>query len=110
MIKPSLKAIGCAAVLSTELLLMCGGQATAQDSLSFRDASEIRYTAERLVGTELNELLNAVSSTAYETQEVAETIMAAYSESRNQIFRDSLVLVEPDVNPAIRNSAQSGEE
>ncbi|GGB03678.1 tetratricopeptide repeat protein [Puia dinghuensis] len=110
MIKTPLNAIGYVVVLSAGLLLFCSGRAAAQDSLSTRDASEIRYKAERIVGTELNELLNALSSTAYETREVAESITASYSVSRNRIFRDSLVLVEPDVNPAIRTSAQSGDE
>ncbi|HEY4111982.1 tetratricopeptide repeat protein [Puia sp.] len=86
------------------------GRAAAQDSLSIRDASEIRYKAERMVKTELNELLNSLSNTSYETQEVAESIHSSYTESRNRIFRDSLVLVEPDINPAIRNSSQSGDE
>lgn len=84
--------------------------AAAQDSLSIRDASEIRYKAEKLVRTELNELLNSLSNSSYETQEIAESIRAAYSESRNRIFRDSLVMVEPDVNPAVQSGAQSGDE
>lgn len=101
--------------LSLVLLLfvaafLTAGRAVAQDSLSIRDASEIRYKAERMVKTELNELLNSLSNTSYETQEVAESIHSSYTESRNRIFRDSMVLVEPDINPGIRSSAQSGDE
>src|SRR5579859_2067124 len=109
-----LKASGWGPFLSTGLLLsitLSGfSQTSIQDSISSRDASEIRYKAEKLVRTELNELLNALSNSGYETQEVAESIHAAYSESRNRIFRDSLVTVEPDLNPAVRSSAQSGDE
>jgi hypothetical protein len=86
------------------------GRVAAQDSLSVRDASEIRYKAERMVKTELNELLNSLSNSSYQTQEVAESIHSSYTESRNRIFRDSLVVVEPDVNPAVVNSGQAGDE
>ena len=83
----------------------------AQDSLSSRDASEIRYKAERMVRTELNDLLNTLSNNSYQTLEVVESIHSSYSDnSRNRIFRDSLVLVEPDINPAVVHSGQAGEE
>ena len=85
-------------------------RAVAQDSLSIRDAAEIRYKAGNIVERELRDLLNAVSSTTFETQETAELIHNAYSEGRNRIFRDSAVLVEPDVNPAYQTSGQSGDE
>src|ERR1700761_9779251 len=86
------------------------GRVAAQDSLSVRDASEIRYKAERMVKTELNELLNSLSNSNYQTQEVAESIHSSYTESRNRIFRDSLVVVEPDVNPADMSSGQAADE
>ncbi len=79
-------------------------RAAAQDSLSIRDAAEIRYKAGNIVERELKDLLNAVSSTTFETQETAELIHNAYSEGRNRIFRDSAVLVEPDVNPTFQTS------
>lgn len=87
-----------------------GGQVVAQDSLSSRDASEIRYKAERMVRTELNDLLNTLSNNSYQTLEVVESIHSSYSQSRNRIFRDSLVLVEPDINPSVVHSGQAGEE
>jgi len=87
------------------------GRVVAQDSLSSRDASEIRYKAERIVRTELNDLLNTLSSNSYQTLEVVESIQSSYSNnSRNRIFRDSLVLVEPDINPSVVHSGQAGEE
>jgi len=99
--------------LSTVLLLFAGlltvERTVAQDSLSNRDAADIRYKAERLVKTDLNELLNSISNTGFESQEVAESIHSSYSESRTRIFRDSLVVVEPDLNPVFQNSAQSGD-
>jgi tetratricopeptide (TPR) repeat protein len=89
---------------------LTAGRVVAQDSLSTRDAAEIRYKAERMVKTELNELLNSLSNTGYETYEVAESIHDSYAESRNRIFRDSLVLVEPDINPAVVRAGQAGDE
>src|SRR5258708_34924787 len=90
--------------------LVVAGRATGQDSLSIRDASEIRYKAERMVKTELNELLNSLSNTGYETQEAAESIHSSYTDRRNRIFRDSLVLVQPDINPAYQRPRQSGDD
>jgi hypothetical protein len=84
--------------------------AKAQDSLSLRDATEIRYKAGNMVGQELRDLLNAISSTAFETQEIADVIHGAYSEGRNRIFRDSAVDIEPDINPTFQTGAQSGDE
>jgi len=86
------------------------GRVVGQDSLSSRDAAEIRYKAERIVKTELNDLLNTLSNNSYQTLEVAESIHSSYSESRNRIFRDSLVVVEPDINPTVVRSGQAGEE
>jgi tetratricopeptide (TPR) repeat protein len=84
-------------------------RAAAQDSLSNRDVADIRYKAERIVRTDLSELLNSLSNTGFEPPEVAESIHSSYSESRSRIFRDSLVVVEPDLNPTFQNSAQSGD-
>src|ERR1700733_11664527 len=63
---------------------------TAQDSLSARDATEIRHKGENLIKDDLKGLLNAISSTSFESQETADNIHNSYSEGRNQIFRDSL--------------------
>jgi tetratricopeptide (TPR) repeat protein len=91
--------------------LLGAGRVSAQDSLSGRDATEIRYKAERMVKTELNELLNSLSSTGFETHEVQESIQDSYLiNRRNRIFRDSLVLVEPDVKPGIDHSGQADDE
>ena len=100
--------------LSTVLLLFAGFFLTvectkAQDSLSNRDVAEIRIKAERIVKTDLNELLNSISNTGFENQEVLESIHSSFSESRRRIFRDSLVVVEPDLDPTYQNSAQSGD-
>ena len=82
----------------------------AQDSLSIRDAAEIRYKGQSLIKKEYNELLNSISSNGFDTQETAESINSSYSGTRNKIFRDSLVLVEDDINPAFKSSAQSRDE
>ena len=92
-------------------VLLTAGRVVAQDSLSSRDATEIRYKAERMVRTELNDLLNNLSNTGYETYEVEESIQSSYSNNRrNRIFRDSLVLVEPDVKPGVVRSGQADDE
>jgi tetratricopeptide (TPR) repeat protein len=102
--------------LSPALLLfvaafLTAGRVVGQDSLSNRDAAEIRYKAERMVRTELNDLLNTLSNNSYQTLEVEESIHSSYSNSgRNRIFRDSLVVVEPDINPTVAHSGQAGEE
>lgn len=102
--------------LSPALLLfvaafLTAGRVVGQDSLSNRDAAEIRYKAERMVRTELNDLLNTLSNNSYQTLEVEESIHSSYSNSgRNRIFRDSLVVVEPDINPTVVHAGQAGEE
>ncbi|HEX9508975.1 MAG TPA: tetratricopeptide repeat protein [Puia sp.] len=88
----------------------CAQQSIAQDSLSIRDASEIRHKAESLIKKELNELLNSLSSTSFESTEIEETLHSSYSGTRNKIFRDSMILVEDDINPAFKSSGQSREE
>lgn len=82
----------------------------AQDSLSIRDASEIRHKAESLIKKELNELLNSLSSTSFESTEIDEILHSSYSGTRNKIFRDSMILVEDDINPTFKTSAQTREE
>src|SRR5258708_29034547 len=85
----------------------CAQQSIAQASLSIRDASEIRHKAESLIKKELNELLNSLSSTSFESTEIEETLHSSYSGTRNKIFRDSMILVEDDINPAFKSSAPS---
>ena len=91
-------------------VLFAAREGLAQDSLSNRDAIEIRYKAESIIKKELNELFNSISSTAFESQEIAESIHSSYSTSRNQIFRDSLVQVEDDISPASKTSTEAAEE
>src|SRR6266702_989405 len=99
-------------VTAIALLLsaFCAQQSMAQDSLSVRDVSEIRHKAENLVKKELNELLNSLSSTSFESTEIDEILQSSYSGTRNKIFRDSMILVEDDINPAFHASIQSREE
>lgn len=100
-----------AIVLFLFLSAVVGAQrCIAQDSLSIRDASEIRHKAESLIKKELNELLNSLSSTSFESTEIEETLHSSYSGTRNKIFRDSMILVEDDINPAFKSSGQSREE
>ena len=92
------------------LSALCSQQSIAQDSLSIRDASEIRHKAELLIKKEFNELLNSLASTSFESTEIEETIHSCYSGTRNRIFRDSMILVEDDINPSFKSSSQSRDE
>ena len=78
------------------------------DSLSIRDAVEIKHRAEKMVAGNLNLLLNAISNNNYESADVDEIIRGAYSGTRTQIFQDSAVRVEPDVDPNFVNSTVAG--
>src|SRR5258708_3097863 len=88
----------------------CAQTPSAKDAMSIRDGSEIRHKAESLIKKELNELLNSLSSTSFESTEIEETLHSSYSGTRNKIFRDSMILVEDDINPAFKSSGQSREE
>src|SRR5258708_1039542 len=88
----------------------CAQQSIAKAPLSIRNRSEIRHKAESLIKKELNELLNSLSSTSFESTEIEETLHSSYSGTRNKIFRDSMILVEDDINPAFKSSGQSREE
>src|ERR1700749_2496853 len=89
---------------------VCSQQSLDQDSLSIRDASEIRHKAELLIKKEFNECLNSLASTSFESTEIEETIHSCYSGTRNRIFRDSMILVEDDINPSFKSSGQSRDE
>ena len=62
-----------------------------------------------MVRDDLKGLMNAITSTAFESQETADNIHNSFSEGRNQIFRDSTVRVEPDINPGNTNSTIAGD-
>lgn len=81
----------------------------AQDSISIKDAGDIRFKAERIV-KEFNDLLNVLSNNDIESKEKYELIVNSYSGSANRIFKDSSVLVEDDTNPAFKSAGQSKDE
>lgn len=81
----------------------------AQDSIQLKDASEIRYKAEKII-KELNDLLNVLSNSDIESKEKNDLIVNSYSNSTNRIFKDSSVLVEDDTNPAFKSTNQSKDE
>jgi tetratricopeptide (TPR) repeat protein len=82
---------------------------SAQDSLSVKDAIEIRHKAEDMVKSQLNVLMNALTSKGFDKHETIEAIHNSFSEER-RIFRDSLIDVEPDIDPRIKTSEDAGDE
>ena len=94
-------------------LLMLSRRAHSQDSLSYRDAIEIRYQAKMLVSHDLNLLMNFLSGSINEAGEDAEVMTSSYSgdpSSPKKIFRDGQIQVEYDLNPSIHASTASHDE
>jgi len=95
------------------VLLLAGctaGQCYAQDSLSFKEAQDIRYRAQRMISKELSMLLNTLSNADFGEQDATLAIHNSHSGDINRIFRDERVTIEYDVNPSIRSSARSQDE
>jgi tetratricopeptide (TPR) repeat protein len=98
--------IKSAAIISLILSFMF---CKAQDSISIKDAGDIKFKAEKLI-KELNDLLAILSANDMETKEKDEIITNSYSGSANRIFKDSSVLIEDDTNPLFTKSGQSKDE
>ncbi|MEO6720594.1 MAG: tetratricopeptide repeat protein [Ferruginibacter sp.] len=78
----------------------------SQDTVTAKDAAEISYRAELIIH-EYNDLLNIISSGQTDIKETKDLIENSYSSSRNKIFFDSLVMVEDDLNPAMKTAANT---
>ncbi|MEP6749364.1 MAG: hypothetical protein ABJB86_16635, partial [Bacteroidota bacterium] len=80
---------------------------TAQDSISIKDAEEIRYKSESLIKRELKDLLNNIANTDIELAETKKIIYNSHSGTRNKIFLSPRVLLEDDINPSFHSSNSS---
>src|SRR5450432_1863232 len=81
--------------------------AAAQDSITIKDAEEIRYKSESLIKREFKDLLNNIANTDIELAETKKIIFNSHSGSRNRIFLSSKVLLEDDINPGFHSSNSS---
>src|SRR5450432_40551 len=81
--------------------------AAAQDSITIKDAEEIRYKSESLIKREFKDLLNNIANTDIELAETKKIIFNSHSGSRNRIFLSSKVLLEDDINPGFHSSNNS---
>jgi len=73
-----------------------------QDSITSKDAGEIRYRAELLIN-QYRDLLNIISNTQTDIKETKDLIVNSYGESKNRIFKDSAIFIEDDLNSSGRN-------
>lgn len=81
--------------------------ACAQDSITVKDAEEIRFKAESLIKRELKDLMNNIASTDIDLTDTKKIIFNSHSGTRNKIFLSAKVLLEDDINPSVRSSAKS---
>src|ERR1700712_5109684 len=82
-------------------------KAVAQDSISIKDAEEIRYKSESLVKRELKDLLNNIANTDIDLADTKKIIFNSHSGTRNKIFLSPRVLLEDDINPSFHGSNSS---
>lgn len=75
-----------------------------QDSLSIKDVQEIRYKSELLIKRELQDLLNNISQSGFDSKETEEIIRNSYGGSVNKIFDSEKARIENDLNPKIHSS------
>ncbi|MEI7581222.1 tetratricopeptide repeat protein [Runella sp.] len=71
----------------------------AQDSLSLRDAQEIKLLAQRKVERGLTDLLNTVSFEDLGEFERKALMTDSYGDSPNKLFYNAEVIIEDDINP-----------
>lgn len=71
----------------------------AQDSLSMRDAQEIKLLAQRKVERGLVDLLNTISFEDLGEFERKALMTDSYGDSPNKLFYNVEVIVEDDINP-----------
>src|SRR5450432_4801488 len=81
--------------------------AAAQDSITIKDAEEIRYKSESLIKREFKDLLNNIANTDIELAETKKIIFNSHSGTRNKIFLSPKVLLEDDINPGFHSSNTS---
>jgi len=81
--------------------------AAAQDSITIKDAEELKYKSESLIKREFRDLLNNIANTDIDLTETKKIIFNAHSGTRNKIFLSPKVLLEDDINPNFHSSNSS---
>ena len=80
----------------------------AQAATTVKDAAEISYKSELLLG-ELRDLLNIISNNETDLKETKELIYNSHSGEKNRIFFTGRTLIENDLSPQIHATADAGE-
>ena len=87
-------------------ILLCG-KLTAQDSVTLNDVKNIAARAEFMI-TNLNGLLNTISSTGADNNDIRQMINNSMEEGVRKIFLNSRITIADDISsPNFRNSASS---
>ncbi len=81
--------------------------AMAQDSITIKDAEELKYRSEALIKREFRDLLNNIANTDIDLAETKKVIFNSHSGTRNRIFLSPKVLLEDDINPGFHTSANT---
>jgi tetratricopeptide (TPR) repeat protein len=89
------------------LMVVISGQLMAQDSVTLNDVKIIKARAEFMISN-LNSLLNTISSTGSDNNDIKEMISASMGESSRKIFLNTKITIADDVSsPNFRSSASS---
>ncbi|MDP4213183.1 MAG: tetratricopeptide repeat protein [Bacteroidota bacterium] len=89
-------------------LLFIGIPSLLQAQITVRDAAEISYKSELLVG-EFADLLNIISNRGTDLKETKDIIYNSHSGEENRIFSNAHVLIESDINPAVHSTSSAHE-
>jgi tetratricopeptide (TPR) repeat protein len=93
-------------VFSVFAIFVCG-PSTAQDSVTLNDVKNITSKAEFMVSN-LNSLLNAISSTGSDNNDIRQMISGSMGEGVRKIFLNSKITIADDISsPNFRNSSSS---
>lgn len=87
-------------------LAVCNSHSSAQDSLTIREAADMKIMAENLVASQLRDLLNGIANVdnAVSKSEMASLMSNSYAESRNKIFFNAEAIIEDDIDPTLTST------
>lgn len=70
-----------------------------QETINVNEAAAIRYASEQLVSRNLKALLNFISDSEMEPDNIKRIISNSYASGFNQVFDSSIVVIEDDIDP-----------
>lgn len=94
--KKFVAAVICFAMVCLEL--------SAQDTLTIREAENMKIRAVNLVQTDLRDLLNNIANSENDDIDVQNMIHNSFSGEKNRIFLDPTINIEDDLDPTLKNS------